>query len=87
MITDTDKQIIHLKIGRLLLANTSEEELEDNLFDVVNNLNEGRELIKEFAEKQKLAELNLSAGKKAKASAAYQPAFNSLKNGMELLEK
>ncbi|RKZ84566.1 MAG: serine/threonine-protein kinase PknK [Candidatus Parabeggiatoa sp. nov. 1] len=87
LITDTDKQTIHLKIGRLLLANTSEEELEDNLFDVVNHLNEGRELIKELAEKQKLAELNLSAGKKAKASAAYQPAFKSLQIGIELLEK
>jgi predicted ATPase/serine phosphatase RsbU (regulator of sigma subunit)/tRNA A-37 threonylcarbamoyl transferase component Bud32 len=86
LIADTDKQTIHLKIGRLLLANTSEEELEGSLFDVVNHLNEGRELIKNLAEKQKLAELNLSAGKKAKASAAYQPAFQYLKTGMALLE-
>jgi predicted ATPase/signal transduction histidine kinase/serine/threonine protein kinase/CheY-like chemotaxis protein len=87
LIADTDRQTIHLQIGRLLLANTPEKELANSLFDVVNHLNEGRALIQERAEKQKLAELNLSAGKKAKASAAYQPAFKSLQMGIALLEK
>jgi predicted ATPase/signal transduction histidine kinase/CheY-like chemotaxis protein len=87
LIADTESPTIHLQIGRLLLANTPEEELEDRLFDVVNQLNEGRDLIEERAEKQRLAELNLSASQKAKASAAHQQAFKYLKMGMELLEK
>ncbi len=86
LITDTDKQSIHLQIGRLLLANTPEAELEEHLFEVVNQLNAGRELIEERSEKHRLAELNLSAGKKAKASAAHQPAFQYLNTGIALLE-
>ncbi len=90
LIEEADKKAIHLQIGRLLLTNTpslSSPEREESLFEVVNQLNEGRELIEELTEKQRLAELNLSAGKKAKASAAHQPAFKYLKMGMELLEK
>ncbi len=87
LIADTDKQTIHLQIGRLLLANTPEEELEAGIFDIVNQLNAGHELIEERAEKHRLAELNLSAGKKAKASSAYQPAFQYLKMGLALLDQ
>ncbi|EDN71746.1 serine/threonine kinase with two-component sensor domain [Beggiatoa sp. SS] len=85
LIADIDKQSIHLQIGRLL-ANMPEAELEDHLFEVVNQLNAGRELIEERDEKHRLAELNLSAGKKAKASAAYQAAFQYLKTGLGLLK-
>jgi predicted ATPase/serine phosphatase RsbU (regulator of sigma subunit) len=87
LIEEADKKAIHLQIGRLLLANTPEADLKDNLFEVVNHLNDGRERIDDQTEKLKLANLNLSAGQKAKASAAYQPAFTYLKTGMELLDK
>ena len=36
-------------------------------------------------EKEKLAELNLVAGKKAKLSAAFEPAFDYLKSGIRML--
>jgi predicted ATPase/serine phosphatase RsbU (regulator of sigma subunit) len=87
LISESDKQSIHLKIGRLLLANTPQSELEEHLFEIVNQLNAGRELIKTEIEQHKLTELNLLAGKKAKASAAHQPAFQYLKTAMSLLEK
>jgi predicted ATPase len=51
LIADTDKKSIHLQIGRLLLANTKLAELENSVFDIVNQLNEGRELIEDNAEK------------------------------------
>lgn len=87
LITEEDKHSAHLRIGRLLLDNTSPENLEHKVFDIVDQLNLGRSLIIQPIERYQLAKLNLQAGKKAKASAAYQPAFNYLKIGLNLLEK
>ena len=76
LIADDKKQAIHLRIGRLLLANLSARDLEENLFDVVGQLNHGVELLTDPAEKDELARLNIAAGKKAKASIAYASARN-----------
>lgn len=62
---------VHLQIGRLLLANFSEEEREEKIFTIVDHLNKGIELIEDRSEKIQLLELNISAGKKAKESIAY----------------
>jgi predicted ATPase/serine phosphatase RsbU (regulator of sigma subunit)/tRNA A-37 threonylcarbamoyl transferase component Bud32 len=86
LIEATDKQTIHLQIGRLLLNSTPKAELEEHLFDIVNQLNAGRELINDALEKQKLTQLNLLAGQKAKTSAAHQTAFDYLQIGINLLE-
>ncbi|MCJ8282205.1 MAG: hypothetical protein MJK14_20805 [Rivularia sp. ALOHA_DT_140] len=85
LIPEAEKKAIHLQVGRLLLKNTSYNELEDNIFDIVNQLNEGYQLITEQSERDELAKLNLRAGKKAKASTAYQPALRYLETGLELL--
>ncbi|MBD3560239.1 AAA-like domain-containing protein, partial [Planktothrix sp. FACHB-1355] len=87
LIPQADKQSVHLQVGQLLIKNTSPRELEDNLFDIVNQLNIGQMLIYQQTERDALANLNLQAGKKAKASAAYQPGFNYLKFGLDLLEE
>jgi predicted ATPase len=70
----------------LLLQNTPTEQLEENIFDIVNQLNTGIDSLSEPGEKVKLAQLNLIAGRKAKASAAYEPAFRYLLLGTRLLE-
>ncbi|MDJ0677411.1 MAG: AAA family ATPase [Calothrix sp. MO_167.B42] len=85
LIPQTDTQAVHLSIGKLLLENTSLETSEDKLFEIVNQLNKGWELIESETEREELAQLNLRAGKKAKSSAAHQPAFNYLQLGLELL--
>ena len=85
LIPEADKKAIHLQVGRLHLKNTKQDELEENLFDIVNQLNEGSELIFEQSERDELAKLNLQAGKKAKASTAYEPSLRYLKTGLELL--
>ncbi len=85
LIAEADKKAIHLQVGRLLLENTKENELIENLFDIVNQINEGVELINEQSEKDKLAKLNLLAGKKAKASTAYASSLRYLETGLELL--
>ncbi|MFB2919716.1 ATP-binding protein [Aerosakkonema funiforme] len=85
LIPETDKQAVHLRVGQLLLRNTPDREQEQKIFDIVNQLNLGQTLIQKEVERNELAGLNLKAGKKAKASAAYQSAYNYLKIGLVLL--
>ena len=85
LIPEEDRQAVHRQVGQLLLRNTPEEEREEKIFDIVNQLNQGINLIEGQSERDELAQLNLIAGKKAKTSAAYEPAFNYLQVGMGLV--
>ena len=85
LIPEAKKKVVHLQIGRLLLKRIKSVELEDKIFDIVNHLNEGYELLTEQSEKNDLAKLNLQAGKKAKASTAYQAALKYLESSLRLL--
>lgn len=85
LIPEYQKKTTHLKIGKRLLQNLSEAEQEPKIFDIVNQFNQGIELINLETERQKLAELNLKAGQKAKRSTAYASAINYLKIGLELI--
>ncbi|HEX3034638.1 MAG TPA: serine/threonine-protein kinase PknK, partial [Thermodesulfobacteriota bacterium] len=85
LIPDDQKKTVHLKIGRLMLQHSDENEREEQLFDIVNHFNIGLELITEQEERIKLTELNLQAGQKAKSSTAYKPALSYLNIGLNLL--
>ncbi len=87
LIPDEERKVIHLRIGRLLLDNIPDNKREENLFDIVNQLNFGRDLLETSEEKYFLTCINLEAGKKANLSAAYKPAFDYLKIALELLPK
>jgi predicted ATPase/signal transduction histidine kinase/tRNA A-37 threonylcarbamoyl transferase component Bud32 len=85
-IPKSEKQATHLKIGQLLLKQTPLELLSENILDIVNQLNVGVHLLAEQCEKDQLAELNLMAGKKAKAATAYETAVKYLNVGLKLLK-
>ncbi|MEG4625014.1 AAA family ATPase [Microcoleus sp. w1-18aA5] len=92
LIPENQKQSTHLKIGRLLLHKGGQggtaptaAEREENIFDIVNQLNMGAELIQSQTERDELAELNLIAGGKAKTSTAYAAAVKYLSAGRRLL--
>jgi len=85
LIPEDQKQFTHLKIGQLLLNNTPPDKLEENIFDIVNQLNVGIDTISQQSEKTQLAQLNLTAGPKAKAASAYEAAVRYLRVAMELL--
>ncbi len=85
LIAEADKKATHLKIGQLLLQNTTRQEQQENIFDLVNQLNYGADLFTLDSEKYQLAELNLIAGQKAKASTAYESAVKYLNIGLKLL--
>lgn len=85
LIDASEQQGLHLQLGRLLLANTKPEALDDKLFDIVHQLNLGSEKIIDQKERYQLAALNLSATRKAKSSAAYEPALRYVNAGLRLL--
>jgi PAS domain S-box-containing protein len=85
LIPKESRPRLHLRIGRSLIAKMKQEEIEDNIFDVVNQLNSGRLLISDLQEKDLVAGLNLRAGTKAKASAAYDSACIYFSAGMDLI--
>ncbi|WP_437718451.1 AAA family ATPase [Sorangium sp. So ce448] len=76
---------MHLGIGRLLLGARRAEERDDALFDVVGHLNRGAALLRSQAERDEVAALNLRAGRKAKAAAAFQSAAALFAAGLALL--
>ncbi|WP_433927047.1 AAA family ATPase [Sorangium cellulosum] len=76
---------MHLRIGRLLLSAQRAEERDDALFDVVGHLNRGAALLRSQAERDEVAALNLRAGRKAKAAAAFQSAAALFAAGLSLL--
>src|SRR5262249_20094854 len=75
----------HLRIGRLLAAEIPPDQREEKIFNIVNQLNRGAVLITSRDERERLAELNLIAGERAKASTAYASALTYLVTGAELL--
>lgn len=75
----------HLKIGRLILQNSTKVEMEDRLIEIVSHFNKGKDLITDSKEREQLVKLNLKAGKKAAFSTAYQVSLLYLKTGIELL--
>ncbi|WP_445630176.1 AAA family ATPase [Nostoc sp. DSM 114167] len=85
LIPDDRKKQTHLKIGELLLIHTSETDIEENIFEIVNQLNVGAEFITQQPQKDRLAQLNLIAGQKAKAATAYESSVKYLNVGLELL--
>ncbi len=87
LIPDDQKQATHLKIGQLLLEQTSQREREEKLFDIVNHFNIGKSLITQISKRSELAQLNLEVGLKAKSATAYSAAIAYFNFGIELLEE
>ncbi|MEO0458366.1 MAG: GAF domain-containing protein [Cyanobacteria bacterium P01_A01_bin.114] len=61
-------------------------ELEEHIFEIVNQLNMGAALITDRVEREVLAQLNLNAGRKAKLSTAYAAAVNYFAAGLTGVE-
>jgi len=87
LIETSEKQAIHLRIGRLLLYKTNIENLGETIFDIVDHLNLGIDLVFNQSERNEIARLNLMAGQKAKTATAYDAAVQYLKTGLSLLDE
>jgi PAS domain S-box-containing protein len=87
LIPESERAKAHLRIGRALRASLSADGLAEHLFDVANQLNLGAALLIDHDEKVQVAAIDLSAGRKAKASAAYASALAYFAAGMALLDE
>ncbi|MEA2760752.1 MAG: hypothetical protein QOD47_36, partial [Gemmatimonadaceae bacterium] len=85
LIPEGERVATHLRIGRVLASQAPPEELEEKIFEIVNQLNRGATLIHSREERDRIAELNLIAGKRAKTSTAYASALSYLAAGCALL--
>jgi predicted ATPase len=85
LIPDRQKQQTHLEIGRLLLANASNEQRREKLFEIVNHFNLAIELVQKPSEREMLTRLNLKAAQKAQVATAYSAAYNYAQVGIKLL--
>jgi PAS domain S-box-containing protein len=85
LVPESERATAHLVLGRLLLTHTPSNAIEENIFDLVGQLNRGSLLITSGKERERLADLNLVAARRAKASAAYVSALTYARAGAALL--
>ncbi len=84
LIPEKDKGATHLKIGRLLLQNSTDDKQPDQLFDIADHYNQGLALL-EAEEKMQLLELNKHAALRAKSTSAFQHARTYIEMAIGLL--
>ena len=87
LIEDNQKKSVHLNIGRLLLSNLQYKSQEERLFEIVDHLNLGHELITDERDIIELIKLNIHAGEKAKKSTAYVAFRDYLRIAQEYIGK
>ncbi|MBT3383185.1 MAG: AAA family ATPase [Prolixibacteraceae bacterium] len=85
LISESELAAVHLKIGRLLIQNKTEAQLNEGIFELLNHFAIGVHLIKERDEKTTITQLCLIAGIKAKDSTSYSLSVRFLEIGKNLL--
>ncbi len=80
------KKQTHFTIGSLLKRNTSSDQIEESVFDIIHHLNQGREIISSDSDRLDLVRLNRIAGEKARKSAAFEAAYQYFSTACSLLQ-
>ena len=73
-IPELDRKSIHLEIGRQYALHLKNREEADFMFNMVNHMNKGRDLMKNYSERLLLRDLNTQVGSKAMKSTAFSVA-------------
>ena len=85
LIAQKEKQPVHLQIGQVLLKQYVPGKRDALLFDIVHHLNLARGLKDKWKERSHLAELNLEAGRQARAASAFEQALEYFTLGLDLI--
>ena len=81
LIPEGQRAGLHLRLGRALLGGLSADALNERVFDVASQFNRAAQELTDPDEMSAVARLNLRAGQKAKAAAAYTAASAYLAAG------
>ena len=85
LISEKDRELFHLEIGRRLWRRFDHDELDRHIFVVLSQIWIGRRLISRLSERYKIAALCLHAGRKAAKSSSFRISLIYLRFGIELL--
>ncbi|HUA51049.1 MAG TPA: AAA family ATPase [Candidatus Sulfotelmatobacter sp.] len=75
----------HVRIGRLLATQIPAGRQEEAIFEIVNQFNRGAHLLTSVEERERVAGLNLIAGRRARVATAYASSIGYLTAGRQLL--
>ncbi|KAI8822869.1 uncharacterized protein EV422DRAFT_565727 [Fimicolochytrium jonesii] len=85
LLSEEERVQTHLKVGQLLIMYTPPNEVQDRIFEIVNQLNKGQSLITSERAREECAKYNCMAGTKAKDAAFADTASEYFKVGLEML--
>jgi predicted ATPase/C4-dicarboxylate-specific signal transduction histidine kinase len=87
LLTEEDKKRIHVLLGKTLLKSLNSEELDSQIFEVVNHFNYGTKDSLSLEEREELIQLNYKAGIKAGESFAFGSALQYFEKSKNLIEE
>ncbi|GAA5989125.1 hypothetical protein JCM10908_001168 [Rhodotorula pacifica] len=85
LIPPDSRAALHYAVGQRLAAALSEEQVREQVFELVQQLNHGVQILRTTEERDTLARFNYLAGKRAAASTAYEAAQQYLLTAVDLL--
>lgn len=85
LIAEAARAETHLRIGKRLDAGDGDPALEHNIFEIANQYNRALQVIDDSGVRMRVVALNLRAGRRARASAAYGSALAYLSVGSDIL--
>ncbi len=85
LLAEGERPAVHWKLGLLLQKHLTSEKQALRLFDIVDHFNRSGDRLSSQKDQIDLARLNLQAGRKAKSSAAFEPAWLYFNTGVQLM--
>ena len=85
LVPPEDRDRLHLTIGRLLLKGYRASDVEQDLYQIVDQLNHGLHLVEDEQERMQIAQLNLQAAQAARQASAFHAGLNYAQAGIGFL--
>lgn len=83
---ESERQALHLSLGRSILSDMSAPETDDRLFHALGHIAAAVEALRDPAERHRLAAHFLTGAERARRSTAYEPGLHFAGRGLTLTE-